>query len=117
MPGGDPEKGESRTFRSASTLLPVPKSVNANSQGLRERDLRHPQESPQQSDVISSAELTLDDAFSHSVRDRMFKVALFELWEIVAHLITPMYCRNRRASDLVAHLALMIRIVSSDHSV
>ena len=117
MSGGDPEKGESWTLRGASTLLPIPKSVNADPQCLRECKLRHPQESPQLGDVIAPAELTLNDAISNSVRDRAFKVALLEFRNLVAHLITPKYCRNRRASDSDAHRALMIRIFSSDRSV
>ena len=117
MSGGNPEKGESWTFRSASALLPIPESVNTDSQCLRKCKLRHTQESPQEGDVIPAAELTLDDAFSNPVRDSAFEVALLELRNLVAHLIIPMYCRNRRASDSVAHRALMIRIVSSDRSV
>jgi hypothetical protein len=117
MSGGDPEKGKSWAFRSASTLLPIPKSMNTDPQRLRERKLRHPKESPQQGDVIPAAELTLDDAFPNLMRDRTLEIAFIEFRNLVAHLIIPMQCRNRRASDSVAHRALMIRIVSSDRSV
>lgn len=117
MSGGDPEKGESWTFRRASALLPIPESVNTDPQRLRECKLRHPQELPQEGDVIPAAELTLNDAFSNLMRDRTFEVALVEFRNLVAHLIIPMYCRNRRVSDSVAHRALMIRIASSDRSV
>jgi len=95
MSGGDPEKGESWAFRSASALLPIPESVNTDPQRLREYKLRHPQESSQQGDVMPPAELTLDDAFSNPVRDRTFEVALLEFRNLVVHLIIPMYCRNR----------------------
>jgi hypothetical protein len=117
MSGGDPEKGESWTLRGASTLLPIPESVNTDPQRLREGELSQPKETPQQGDVIAPAELTLNDAFSNLMRDRTFEVALLEFRNLFDHLIIPMYCRIRRASDSVAHRALMIRIVSSDRSV
>lgn len=117
MSRSDSEKGEGRSFRGTSTLFPIPKSVNTDPQRLRERELRHPKESSQQGDVIPPAELTLNDAFAHLVRDRTFEVALLEFRNLVAHLVIPMYCRNRRTSGSVAHRALMIRIVSSDRSV
>jgi hypothetical protein len=95
MSGGDSEKGESRTFRSASALLPIPESVNTDPQRLREGELRHPKESPQQGDVIPPAELTLNDAFSNLMRDRTIEVALLEF----RNFVTQRLIRSFSGSD------------------
>jgi len=82
MTSGNSQQRYGRAFGPTSVLLPVTKSVNADSHGRRELFLREPNKAPQRSDVGPRFEFPLDQSTSHPRRNRGFKIFLCQLWNV-----------------------------------
>src|SRR5688572_26607251 len=94
VPRSDPEQGKRRSLGLTASLLPVPKRVHADSDGLREPNLGEANEPPQSRDVIAGLELPRHETPAHAGWDGSSKLFGSELGD-VRHL--PCSALRRRS--------------------
>ena len=90
MPSGDAQQGNRGAFRMTPTLLPIPKSVNADTHGLSELLLGKPDETPESRDVLAGFELAEYEALPDTRGNGAGKVVLGQLWN-VSHWPSSIY--------------------------
>lgn len=76
------QKRDRRTFRTAATLLPIPKSVDADPHGPGEIHLSQPHEAAERGDVVTRLELPLHQASAQARRNRPGQLIVRQLGNV-----------------------------------
>ncbi len=116
MAGRNPKKSDSWPFWTTTVLLPVPKGVNTDAEGVGKLVLCEAHERSQNLDIGTGFEAARHQTSTNGTRHRTLEVGFTELRNISHHLLLE-YRWKKSVSRAVAHLALMILTMSSSLSV
>ena len=103
VPGGHSQKRERGTLGRPPALLPISQRVNADSECFRECTLGQSDETTQRGYVVTTDDVTSEDAFALLPRDSAREIPRGQFWNVVSQRLGPSTLHTFASPFLLPH--------------